>query len=226
MGGVCRTALAGTLLLAAGIAWAAPNDAARAAEARRHFDAGTRLYAEGHMQEALVEFEKANELKPDPSLLYDLAQTHRSLGHDSAALTFYRAFLDAAPYTPNREEVTGKIRIIEEELARREAERKNIESTMAVAEARAKEAEEAKRAAKELSAVAALQAARAEEAQRSAHEAEQRAAHILTTQKHVPVYKKWWLWTIVGVVVAAGVVTAAVLAQPQVPSTTRGNIVF
>lgn len=178
------------------------------------------------MQEALVAFEKANELKPDPSLLYNLAQTHRSLGHDGPALTFYRAFLNAAPYTPNREEVMGKIRILEEEIARREAERQRVESTIAVASARAAEAEEAKRVAKELSAVAALQTARAEEAQRTAHEAETRAARIMLTQKPVPVYKKWWLWTIVGAVVAAGVVTTAVLAQPQVPGTTQGNIVF
>ena len=74
--------------------------------------------------------------------------------------------------------------------------------------------------------MAALQAARAEEAQRTAHEAETRAARIMTTQKPVPVYKKWWLWTIVGAVVAAGVVTTAVLTQPQVPGTTQGNIVF
>jgi tetratricopeptide (TPR) repeat protein len=44
--------------------------------------------------------------------------------------------------------------------------------------------------------------------------------------ERTPVYKKWWLWTIVGAVVAAGVVTTAVLAQPQVPGTTQGNIVF
>src|SRR5438045_3420761 len=89
----------------------------RAGEARRHFENGTRLYAKGQLVDALSEFEQANALKPDPALLYDLAQTHRSLGHDATALTFYRAFLDAAPYTPNREEVAGKIKIIEEELA-------------------------------------------------------------------------------------------------------------
>src|SRR5690242_6527209 len=133
-----RACSGGTLALmllfaTCGVSRAAQNDSERAAEARRHFDAGTRLYAEGRMQEALVEFEKANDLKPDPSLLYDLAQTHRSLGHDGPALTYYRAFLKAAPYTTNREEVLGKIRILEEELARREAERQKVESTMAVA---------------------------------------------------------------------------------------------
>jgi tetratricopeptide (TPR) repeat protein len=223
----CWAALTLTLLCATGgVSIAADNESERAAEARRHFDAGTRLYAEGRMQEALVAFEKANELKPDPSLLYDLAQTHRSLGHDGPALTFFRAFLKAAPYTANREEVMGKIRILEEEIARREAERQKVESTMAVAAARTAEAEEAKRIAKELSAVAALQAARAEEAQRAAHEAETRASRIMTTQKPVPLYKKWWLWSIVGGVIAAGIVTTAVLAQPQVPGTTQGNIVF
>jgi tetratricopeptide (TPR) repeat protein len=198
----------------------------RGAEARRHFENGTRLYAKGQMVEALAEFERANELKPDPALLYDLAQTHRSLGHDATALTFYRAFLDAAPYTPNREEVAGKIKIIEEELARREADQRKLESSVAAATARAREAEEAKRVAQELSAMASLQKQQAQEAQRAAEEAQARANLILAEQKPTPVYKKWWLWTIVGGVVAAGVVTTAVLATPKVPATNQGSFAF
>jgi tetratricopeptide (TPR) repeat protein len=220
----CLRAVAlGLFCLTSSLALGAPDESV-AAEARRHFSAGTDLYAKGRMEEALAEFEKANQLKPDPALLYDLAQTHRALGHDGTALTFYRAFLQAAPYAPNQEEVRSKIRILEEELARVEAERKRVESTIAVAVARAAEAEEAKRIAKELSSVAALQAARLEEAQKAAHEAELRAQQLLVKDKqHTPLYKKWWLWTIVGSVVVAGVVTAAVLAQPQIPSTTQGN---
>jgi tetratricopeptide (TPR) repeat protein len=211
----------------AGVSGAAP-DADIAAEARRHFRTGTELYAKGKMQEALVEFEKANELKPDPALLFDLGMTHRSLGHDEVALKFFHQYLDAAPYAPNREEVESRIKVIEEELARRETERKRAESTLAAAGARAAEAEEAQRVARELAASAAEQAARAEEAQRAAREAEARVAHILKAQKAEPLYRKWWLWTIVGGVVAAGAVTAGVLAtRPSaVPSTSQGNIVF
>jgi tetratricopeptide (TPR) repeat protein len=200
---------------------------AKAAEARRHFENGTRLYANGQMVDALSEFEQAQALKPDPALLYDLAQTHRSLGHDATALTFYRAFLEQAPYTPNREEVQGKIKIIEEELSRREAEHKKLESTVAAAEARRHEAEEAKRAADELQHVAALQKQQAEEAQRVAREAQEKVSKILEQHdKPTPIYKKWWLWTIVGGVAVAGVVTTAVLASPKTPATNQGGFAF
>jgi tetratricopeptide (TPR) repeat protein len=201
------------------------ESAGRSAEARRHFEAGTRLYAKGQLVEALSEFEQANAIKPDPSLLYDLAQTHRGLGHDRSALTFYRAFLEAAPYAPNREEVIGKIKVLEEELARRDAEQKRLESTMAAATARANEADEAKRVAQELAAIAAQQAQRAGEAQHAAVEAQLRAERMLK-HKSPPLYKRWWLWTVVGAVVAGGIVTTAVLSAPKPPSTNQGSFAF
>src|SRR5262249_10232772 len=145
------------------------------------------------------------------------------------ALKFFKSYLEAAPYAPNREEVVAKVKVLEDELARRESERKRVESSIAAAGAKAAEAEEAKRVAKELAATAAEQAARAEEAQTAAREAEARVSHILKQQqKAEPLYKKWWLWTIVGGVVAVGAITAGVVASQQspVPATSQGNIVF
>lgn len=215
--------LAVAVLIGAPVDSAKADDRDRAVEARRHFDNGTRMYAKGELIAALAEFEKANELKPDAALLYDLAETHRALGHDSSALTFYRAFLEAAPYSPKREEVDGKIRLLADQLARRDSERKQIEADAA---ARAREAEEAKRVAQQFSAIAALQTQRAEEAQQAAREAQQRADKVMALNKAVPVYKRWWLWTLVGAVAVGAVVTTVVLAAPQVPGTTQGSFAF
>ncbi|MCA1663893.1 MAG: tetratricopeptide repeat protein [Myxococcales bacterium] len=104
-----------------------------AAEARRHFDAGTRMFAKGRLNEALVEFEAANRIKPDPALLYDLAETHRALGHDASALAFYRAFLEAAPYTPKREEVDAKVHLLVDSVKRRDSELWTIVGAVAAA---------------------------------------------------------------------------------------------
>lgn len=195
----------------------------RAAEARSHFENGTRLFANGRLAEALVEFETANRIKPDPALLYDLAETHRALGHDSTALTFYRAYLEAAPYSPKREEVDTKIRLLAEVVARRESELRKITADAA---ARAREAAEATRVAQQLSAVAALESMRAKEAEKQARDAQLHAEQILALHKPQPIYKRWWLWTVVGAVAAAGIVTTVVLTRPEVPSTNQGSFAF
>lgn len=202
-------------------AQAAPPDSA--AEARRHFEAGTRMFAKGRLNEALVEFETANRIKPDPALLYDLAETHRALGHDASALAFYRAFLEAAPYTAKREEVDAKIHLLLDTVQRRDSELHKMEADT---EARQREAAEANRVAQQLASVAAMESARAAEAQKAAREAQARADRILATQTTPPLYKRWWLWTIVGAVAAAGVVTTVVLTSPQTPSTNQGSFAF
>ena len=40
----------------------------------------------------------------------------------------------------------------------------------------------------------------------------------------VPLYKKWWLWTAVGVIVAGAAVTAIVLSVPQDEETVNGTL--
>jgi tetratricopeptide (TPR) repeat protein len=196
-------------------------DGERAAEARRHFQAGTRLYSQGRFQEALVEFEAANRIKPDAALLYDLAQTHRALGHNRDALSYYRAYVEAAPYAPNRDEVLGKIDVAERDLA----ERRRMENKLADAERRAEEASAAQRTADDLALRARQLMAEAEAAQAQAREAQERAQRVLSAPK-TPLYKKWWLWTGVAVVVAGSVTAAVVLTRPGAPSTSQGNFDF
>lgn len=56
-----------------------PPSAATAAEGKRHFDVGLKLYADGAFAEALVEFQASYRLGARPSALKNVAQCHRDL---------------------------------------------------------------------------------------------------------------------------------------------------
>lgn len=63
------------------------------AEASRHFKLGVKLYAESKFDEALIEFQRAYELSPHPSVLYNIAASHRELSHYGEAIQYYEQFL-------------------------------------------------------------------------------------------------------------------------------------
>lgn len=63
-------------------------------EADRHFKSGVALYKEAKFAEALAEFERAYEIAPHPTVLYNIAGCHRELSHYGEAVKFYKRFLD------------------------------------------------------------------------------------------------------------------------------------
>lgn len=65
--------------------------------AREARDAGVLQYNAGRFASAIVEFERAYELDPDPSLLFSLAQAERRAGKCSAALGHYEKYLASNP---------------------------------------------------------------------------------------------------------------------------------
>src|SRR5262245_62111772 len=114
-----------SLLLMAGAARAtdapAPAPGARiggdpaSAPAREHYQKGTAFYDLGRYQDAIREFEAAYELKNDPALLYNLAQSHRLAGNAEQALHFYRTYLKKVPKAANRVEIEGRITTLEQQ---------------------------------------------------------------------------------------------------------------
>jgi tetratricopeptide (TPR) repeat protein len=94
-----------------------------AAEPRRkpavesHYNQGMKQYTLGHFSEAIEEFEKAYDLKPEPIFLYNIAQSHRQNKNAERALFFYRRYLEADPRTKNRAEVEKRMREMETLLA-------------------------------------------------------------------------------------------------------------
>jgi hypothetical protein len=62
-------------------------------EADRHFKSGVALFKEAKFAEALAEFERAYEIAPHPTVLYNIAGCHRELSHYGEAVKFYKRFL-------------------------------------------------------------------------------------------------------------------------------------
>jgi tetratricopeptide (TPR) repeat protein len=87
--------------------------AGAAASAREHYQKGTSYYDLGKYNEAIREFEAAYEIKNDPALLYNLAQSHRLAGNPEQALRFYRTYLRYVPKAPNRAEIDDRIKQLE-----------------------------------------------------------------------------------------------------------------
>jgi hypothetical protein len=101
------------VLLACAPAWADET----AARAREHYQRGTTAYEVGQYDEAIHEFAEAYKLKNDPSILFNVAQSHRLAGHRTEALRAYRMFLVKLPGSPNRREVEALIANLEQTRA-------------------------------------------------------------------------------------------------------------
>ena len=85
-------------------------------EARTYYDQGTKYYALGPFEEAIQNYEKAFELRPDPVLLYNIAQAYRLQGNFQQASFFYKSYLRNQPDAKNRAEVEARLADLEEQL--------------------------------------------------------------------------------------------------------------
>jgi tetratricopeptide (TPR) repeat protein len=79
--------------LASGSARAAEGGTSDADEARAYHEKAKAAFALSHYAQAAEFFEKAFELKADPALLYNAAQSHRLAGNKQRALTLYQNYL-------------------------------------------------------------------------------------------------------------------------------------
>ena len=83
--------------------------------AKRHFQKGSALYAKGDSDRALIEFEVAYQLAPEPALQYNIGICHEELGHNAAALAAYKIYLFSEQGQKDEKvhEVQAKIRALE-----------------------------------------------------------------------------------------------------------------
>ena len=86
------------LVIAAALMTLAVPRAARAQadveEARRHFEAGVALFAEGNHEAALAELKASYALRASPVVLYNMAQTLKLLLRYEESIAAYRRYLD------------------------------------------------------------------------------------------------------------------------------------
>ena len=161
-------------------------------DAKALFEQASGAFALGKFADAAQLYERAFELKPDSALLFNAAQAHRFAGNRTRALFLYRNYvrvygLRGAPAVDDaREQILRLEKSIEDEQA-------------AAAAAAPPKPVEPTTARTPTAAAPTL----------TATPVEPRPARA-------PLYKKWWLWTIVGGVAAGGAVGLAVgLTQPH-----------
>jgi hypothetical protein len=66
-------------------------------DARQHYEAGIALFDAREHEQALIEFEKANEIKPRPAAVFMMAQCEYLLGRLKDARTHYQAYVTEVP---------------------------------------------------------------------------------------------------------------------------------
>lgn len=112
-------------------------------EALDHFKKGRTHYDLGRFEEAIVEFERAYELKQDGAFLFNIAQGYRQTGNAIKAVFFYKRYLAIFPNAPNRPNVEKQIADLEPLAAKQAADEKLKQEE----ERRKKEDEERRKAA-------------------------------------------------------------------------------
>jgi hypothetical protein len=84
-----------TIVLVAGAGRARADDAT--AEARQHYETGIQLFDAREHEQALIEFAKANEIKPRPAAVFMMAQCEYLLGRLKDARAHYQAYVNEVP---------------------------------------------------------------------------------------------------------------------------------
>lgn len=92
-------------------------DDPEAAAAKKHYEEGTKAFNLGEYPRAITEFKATYNAKPDPLLLYNIAQSYRLQGDAAQALFFYKSFLRNMPNAANRKEVEGRIKALDKQIA-------------------------------------------------------------------------------------------------------------
>jgi tetratricopeptide (TPR) repeat protein len=89
-------------------------------QARAYVNKATAAYALNHYAVAAENFEKAFELKPDPALLYNAAQSYRLAGNKERALELYESYVRVygANKKDMRPDVDGHIKQLKEAIER------------------------------------------------------------------------------------------------------------
>lgn len=109
----------GLLAMVPETAEAQRRQSANERRARRLFEQGDRLYAEGRYEESITAFEEAYSLSERPALLFNIANAQERLGNLADALETLRRYYTDAPAS-ERETLDTRMRNLEERIAEQE----------------------------------------------------------------------------------------------------------
>ncbi len=196
--------------------------------AKAHYKTGEIYYDHGRYPDAAHEFEEAYRLSHRAALLYNMGKSYDAVGDSARALIAYRRFLEQVPNSPDRPEVEKRVAALVTLVGRVEIHSTIDGSTVRIDGIDV--GETPLQSALELNPGGHLVEV-AHEGYATWHsepiivsgrsitiEADPKSLVKVEVirieapaEKPKPVYKKWWLWTIVGVVIVGGAVAAAVL---------------
>ena len=87
-------------------------------DARRAYDEGSTHYVAGRYQEALIAFERAYTLRPNPVVLLPILECHDHLGHVPEAIRTLESYLAAVPGGRNRPLLESRLANLRQRPAR------------------------------------------------------------------------------------------------------------
>ena len=184
------------------------------AVAQRAYAEGKRLYDVGEYAKALAEFKRAYLNYEEASFLYNMAQCHRALGDKKEAIRAYKSYLRNSPNAALAADVR---RIVGELEAALEQERNASEAS---ARAAASPPPGTLPPAHEITVSPAAAPATV-----SATPATTLEVAATPPAKHAR--KTWWVWPVVGVVVAGAAVGIAVgVTQKQSTESSLNTVRF
>lgn len=122
--GTCAALMLAAYLLqssaAAGQERRGPGGGTAEDRAVRLYERSEALYQEGRFDEAIELLREAYATFPDPTLLYNLARAEEARGDLGPAIEAYERFLAAAPDSPDRGAIEGRIASLRQQVAERE----------------------------------------------------------------------------------------------------------
>lgn len=213
-----RTSLPIVIALSVCLASAsAQGDTSNNEIAKKRFQTGSKFFVAGDYALAIEEFKAARLLVKRPSILFNIAQCYRNLIRPDKAIDYYLQYLkewaDENPGKPipHRDEVDG---FLKDNNAL--PGRKSKVPTTAPASDPVSTGEPAPKTEHDIKPKIAAPLAPAITEKTEPAKPIQPGA--------TPIYKKWWLWTIVGAVVVGATTAAVVATQGGSPDYVTGTI--
>jgi tetratricopeptide (TPR) repeat protein len=94
--------------------------------ARLLFQQGVTAYRAGKYYEAVEIFLDTQRIYPDPQLCFNVARAYENLGNGAAALRYYRDYLRQADRPSDGDDVRGRVRRLEQQLAQRSVQQVTV----------------------------------------------------------------------------------------------------
>jgi tetratricopeptide (TPR) repeat protein len=192
---------------------AGPASATRPDEtARSHHEQGRRQFGQGQYEGAIASYRKAYELKADPSYLLDIAEAYRALDVPERAVFFYNRYLSAHPNPPNRFEVEAEVARLKRRLPPEAVIAPAAPAAPAVVLDPAAEPRPAPGGPRSVGTTG------------SNLDLGLAARPVRDDQR--PLVGRWWFWTAIGALAAAGATVAILSASSgddEIPTTQLGH---